>query len=75
MTSDEVAGVLGISPRTVKYHRTHAIVWFLRENQSPRKPGRLFFTSPSSRPTSALGSLIVVIDSIATRLFFTEIPH
>ena len=36
MTNDEAAEVLGISPRTAKYHWTHARAWLYREiNSTP----------------------------------------
>lgn len=39
MTNDEAAEVLGISPRTAKYYRTHARAWLYREIESrERRP-------------------------------------
>ena len=36
LTNDEAAEVLGISPRTAKYHWTHARAWLYREINSTR---------------------------------------
>lgn len=69
MTSDEVAGVLGIAPRAADYHRTHFRIRLLRETQSPRQLGRWLLSDEFAKKLRTGFTDRRHLVSFATRLF------